>query len=493
MSTPPKIAGSRHPRRSGWAARGVAAIAAVGWLAAASAGAEVVPASLPAPDTAAAASPAAAGDSEIRTRIETAAGLVVAGEKLHGALLRQFYTGHNFEPIWPTRQASAQGLLNAVLRAGEHGLDPDLFHGALLRNLAALAPIERELVVSDAILAYADALARGAVPIEARMDDEDLTPEPVNLAATLDNAIGSPDPAAVIEALAPNSPAYAALRRALQTHQAGAANGAAAQTGGNHPGARQPRPVSADATAEARLRQIAVNLERQRWLPRTLPADRVWVNTATAELTLYRADQPAFATRVIVGQVDKQTPEFRTTIDSLLYNPPWNVPRSIITNEIGPKLSQDPDYLARHHMVMRHNGAIEQLPPSALGQLKFEMVDRFDVYLHDTPERHLFARANRRQSHGCIRVQNPRELGALLLQEPVATINKGIALSSTGRRMLPAPTPVFVVYQTAFLDATGSVAFAPDAYQRDDEIWQQMQPPRQAPVAQGEQPTPRRS
>src|SRR5207244_5322463 len=119
----------------------------------------------------------------------------VAGERLHGALLRQFYEGHNFEPVWPTRQAQAQALVNAVLRAGEHGLDPDLFHAALLRNLAALAPIERELVVSDGILAYADALARGAVPIENRMDDEDLTPEPVNLAATLDNAINSPDPA----------------------------------------------------------------------------------------------------------------------------------------------------------------------------------------------------------------------------------------------------------------------------------------------------------
>jgi len=496
--TSPQVALNRCLQQCGWTVRGgVAAIAAAGLLAAASASAEVpgsgsaplLSASLQSPDTAAAASPPAGSDSDIRNRIESAAELAIAGEKLHGALLRQFYAGHNFEPVWPARQSQAQALVNAVLRAGEHGLDPDLFHGDLLRKATALPPIERELVLSDAVLAYADALARGAVPIEVRMDDEDLQPEPINLAATLDNAINSPDPAAAIEALAPNSPAYAALRRALQSARSPSAT---APIGGKNPGARQPSPVSAEVTNEARLRQIAVNLERLRWLPRNLPADRVWVNTATAELTLFRADQSAFATRVIVGQVDKQTPEFRTTIDSLLYNPPWNVPRSIITNEIGPKLSQDPGYLARHHMVMRRNGGIEQLPPSALGQLKFEMADRFDVYLHDTPDKHLFASAERRRSHGCIRVQNPRELGALLLQEPVAAINKGIAPGSTNRHMLATPIPVFVVYQTAFLDSRGAVAFGPDVYQRDEEIWRHLQPLRQAPVAQHEQPTPRR-
>ncbi len=209
--TPPRIARNRPLRQRGWAVCGVAAIAAAGLLAAASAGAQVpgsdaarlLPAALQPADTAAAASPAAPGDSDLRNRIESAAGLVVAGEKLHGALLRQFYAAHNFQPVWATRQPQAQALVNAVLRAGEQGLDPDLFHGALLRNAAALPPLERELLLSDAVLAYADALARGAVPIETRLDDEDLTPEPIDLVATLDNAIASPDPAKAIEALAP--------------------------------------------------------------------------------------------------------------------------------------------------------------------------------------------------------------------------------------------------------------------------------------------------
>ena len=437
----------------------------------------LVPASLQ-PATA----PPAAGDGEIRSRIEGAAGLAVAGERLHGALLRQFYAAHNYEPVWSTHQPQATALINAVLRASEQGLDPDLFHAALLRNPAALSPVDRELVLSDAFLSYADALARGVLPIEFRMDDEDLTPLPVDVAAVLGTAISSPDPAAVIEALAPRSPSYIALRQALQAYR----SAAAVPPPGPAPRGAGSSTLPAEQSAASRAREIEINLERLRWLPRALPPDRVWVNTATAELTLYRADQPVFATRVVVGQNDKQTPEFTTTIDSLLFDPPWNVPPSIARSEILPKLDRDPGYLARHHMVYRHGGAIEQLPPSALGQVKFEMKDRFDVYLHDTPEKLLFARADRRKSHGCVRVENPRVLASLLLQQPVEVIDRNIAQRATHSRPLPASIPVFVVYQTAFLDAAGRIAFAPDVYQRDSEIWQRLHPLGQAPVAQHE-------
>ncbi len=320
----------------------------------------LLPASLQPAGPAAGMNPAPTGDSEIRSRIESVAGLVVAGERLHGSLLRQFYAAHNFQPVWATRQAQAAALVNAVLRAGEQGLDPNLFHGTLLRNAAALAPTDRELLLSDAFLAYADALARGALPIEERMDDEDLTPGPVNVAAVLDSAIDKPDPAAVIEALAPNSPDYIALRRALVFYRQAAANGAAAPIGAAGANTRQRQPVSADMTNEARAREIMVNLERVRWLPRNLPAERIWVNLANERLVFYRGDQPVFTTRVVIGEADKQTPEFQTTIDSLLFNPPWNVPPSIAREEILPKLSQNPDYLSHHHMVVRSNGAIEQ-------------------------------------------------------------------------------------------------------------------------------------
>src|SRR5205085_11171763 len=129
---------------------------------------------------------------------------VVAGERLNLELLRRFYARHGFAPVWPTHQSQANSLTNAVLRAGDHGLAPERFHASLLGS-ATLPPLQRELLLSDAFLSYADALARGVMPVERRRDDETLTPEPIDVAAALDSAIASPDPAAVIEALAPRT------------------------------------------------------------------------------------------------------------------------------------------------------------------------------------------------------------------------------------------------------------------------------------------------
>jgi murein L,D-transpeptidase YcbB/YkuD len=115
------------------------------------------------------------------------------------------------------------------------------------------------------------------------------------------------------------------------------------------------------------------------------------------------------------------------------------------------------------------------------------MENRFGVYLHDTPSKNLFSRDNRRISHGCIRVQDPRELAALLMQQPIDTINQAIATGGTTRSNLPAPVPVFVVYQTAFVDSDGTLQFRPDVYHRDAEIWPHLYPVPQ-PVAQREPP-----
>jgi murein L,D-transpeptidase YcbB/YkuD len=429
---------------------------------------------VPAPAEAAPAPVAVPVASPIRDRTDSAADLRIGGEKMHTALLRQFYAAHDFQSVWEGRKLQAEALLRAVARAGDHGLDPELFHAGLLRKLPTLSPIDRDLLLSDAFLAYADALARGAVPIEARYDDEDLTPEPIDIAAALTRALDSPDPAALIEGLAPRSSAYLALRRALQSYRSDGAE--AARAGG----------AAGPARAEVQRRAIIVNLERLRWLPRQLPADRIWVNLPTARLELYRDNRPVFTTRVVVGETDKQTPELKTAITSVLFNPSWYVPRSIVTKEILPKLARDPNYLTRHHMVVRPNGGIQQLPGAgtALGRLKFEASNRFDVYLHDTPLKSLFKRDDRFESHGCVRVENPRELGALLLGEPVEAIDRGIAQGSTSRRMLPKPIPTFLVYQTAFPDSGGGIAFAPDIYDRDEAIWRHLQRAQQVPVAQ---------
>jgi len=416
---------------------------------------------------------AAYANTELGKLLDSGPELVIAGERLNVGLLRRFYARHGFEPVWTTRPAQANSLTNAVLRAGEHGLAPQLFHANLLLS-PTLPPLHRELLLSDAFLSYANALARGVMPVERRRDDEALTPEPIDVAAALDAATASPNAAAAIEALAPTTPTYRLLRQALQNFHAGI-------------------PVGGK-TATTRLREIEVNLERERWLPRRLPADRVWVNVADERLVLYRDDRPVFSTRVIVGQDERrnQSPEFRATIDGILFNPPWNIPDDIATDEILPKASHDPNYLAGHNMVMLPNGGLQQLagPNSGLGQLMFEMKNRFDVYLHDTPSKNLFSRDDRRISHGCIRVENPWELAALLMQQPIDAINQAIATGSTTRSDLPQPVPVFVIYQTAFADADGRLQFRPDVYGRDAEIWTQLDPERR-PVAKGEPPSQR--
>ena len=409
----------------------------------------------PALEPRAVSAPSPHANTALGKRIDGAPDLVVAGESLNVRLLRRFYARHDFEPVWTTRQAQANSLVDAVLRAGDQGLNPELFHADLLLRRSTLPPLDRELVLSDAFLSYADALALGAVPIERRGDDEVLTPGPIDVPAALDHALGSPDPAAVIEALAPTTPTYRALRQALQMYR-----------------------LDNGGTTD-RLRKIEVNLERQRWLPRPLPADRVWVNVADERLVLYRADRPVFSTRVVVGEdvPINQSPEFRATIEAIFYNPPWVIPSDIVTREILPQIRRDPNYLARNDMVMLTDGEAEQLPgPDAgLGLVMFDMPNRFDVYLHDTPDRDIFNLENRRISHGCIRVQDPRELAALLLRQPIDAINQGIATGKTTRHNLPEPVPVFVVYETAFVDTDGVLQFRPDFYNRDAEIWQQLQ------------------
>lgn len=421
------------------------------------------------------------GNIELKARVDGPGKLTVAGERLHGWLLRRYYMAHGYQTVWGDHPAEADRLLHDLARhAVEHGLDPSLFHStALAERGSVLSPVERDLLLSDAFMSYADALARGAMPIEERVDDEDLTPEPVDIVAVIDVAIAAPDPDKVIEALAPASAEYAIMRRAYAEYRA---------TAGSPQGSRNKdlRVTPERAAAERRVRQLAVNLERLRWLPRQIPRDRVVVNAAIARLQLFRDDRPVFTTRVVVGEPDKQTPEFQSTINDVLLNPPWNIPRSIAQREILPKLAADPGYLASHHMRFRSNGSIQQEAGaySALGRLKFEMNDRYDVYLHDTPTKSLFQSAARMMSHGCVRVENPRMLAVKLLGRPEETIDKGIATGRTSRRALPVPMPVFLVYQTAYVESDGSIQFRGDPYERDEEIWRYLTRAQQLPIAQ---------
>jgi murein L,D-transpeptidase YcbB/YkuD len=328
-------------------------------------------------------------------------------------------------------------------------------------------PDRRELLLSHAVLTYAEALANGAVPQSRRKDREALLPEPVDVAEVLDEALAGPDPVAAIEALAPQTPSYRALREALR---------------------RQRQAGLATKAQVNRLRAIEANLERQRWLPRELPPDRVWVNVPDQQLVLYRNDRPIFVTRVVVGEATdrKQSPEFSTTIESALFNPPWVIPHDIVEADIRPMLKQDPLYLVKNKIVLLPNGDAEQAPgPQAgLGAVMFEMPNRFDVYLHDTPDKEVFSRDNRRLSNGCIRVHNPLQFAALLMDEPLEVIHQKVATGDTMRKSLDQPVPVFLLYHTAFASPGRDLEIRPDFYDRDEALWQRLQkrPQEQVPM-----------
>jgi murein L,D-transpeptidase YcbB/YkuD len=403
---------------------------------------------------------ASAPHTELRERIDSAPRSEIAGEKVNADLLRRFYVRHGFAPVWTTHKSQADSLVNAVSRADDHGFAPELFHANTLKSSANLSALDRELLQTDAFLSYADALARGIMPIERRREDEVLKPEEIDVTATLDTAIGSADPSSVIEALAPSTPTYRALRQALHDARAGL-------------------PIGGKPAA-TRQRDIEVNLERERWLPRHLPADRVWVNVADERVTMYRDHDPVFSSRVVVGQTERrnQSPEFQASIDAVWLNPPWVIPQDIVSLEIMPLIKSDPTYLTKHNMVLLPDGSLQQVAGanSGLGLLMFDMRNRFDVYLHDTPSKELFLREDRRISHGCIRVEDPQKLAALLMKQSPDDIKEAIATSGTVRRTLAKPVPVFVVYETAFADVDGKLQFRADAYGRDIEVWQYLHP-----------------
>lgn len=223
-----------------------------------------------------------------------------------------------------------------------------------------------------------------------------------------------------------------------------------------------------NVTVEQRLRQIDLTLERWRWLPRMLPERRVDVNVAAAEAALVDKGQEALRMRIVVGDLAHKTPLFSSAVHSVVFNPPWNVPASIAQGEILPKARRDPGYLARNRFRYV-GGQLQQAPGpgNSLGRLKFDFDSPFGVYLHDTPGRAAFGQTRRTLSHGCMRLEKPRELAALLLGSQgwtAAEVDAAIAAGATRRVRLDQPTPIFVVYQTAWVQADGKVAFRPDVY-----------------------------
>lgn len=259
-------------------------------------------------------------------------------------------------------------------------------------------------------------------------------------------------------------------------------------------GAVGPQTVAAlnDAGSAGSVDKLLDNMERLRWLPRNLGNRYVFVNQAAYEAQVIRDGKPEWTTRVIVGKPNTQTAVFSDEMETVVFNPSWGVPPSIIANEYLPKLRRDPGYLDRiGFKVVNQQGKVVssrsvpwgrygskvpygiQQPPgedNALGEIKFLFPNTHDIYMHDTPSRELFERDGRAFSHGCVRVQNPRDFATVLLgwqpEDVAAKIESG--RSATVR--LEAKIPVHLTYFTAWPDETGKIVFFKDIYGRDKPI-----------------------
>lgn len=272
-----------------------------------------------------------------------------------------------------------------------------------------------------------------------------------------------------------------------------------------------------NVSAAARVRQIRLNMERWRWLPQDLGARHLIVNIAGFALRLVDHEQEIMRMRVVAGQPYRQTPVFSDTISYLVLNPYWHVPHRIAVEDKLPLIKQNPDYLAQQHMtLLRGWGADAQVidpatvdwsavtadnfpyrlrqdpgPQNALGRVKFMFPNRHNVYLHDTPSRSLFTRAERSFSSGCIRLERPLALARYLLADQSAWTAARIqqVLDTNVERTVPLKqkVPVHLQYWTAWAERDGTVHFRRDVYERDASLARALdEPPR--PRLQGQDP-----
>ncbi|NUS99715.1 MAG: L,D-transpeptidase family protein, partial [Sphingomonas sp.] len=219
-----------------------------------------------------------------------------------------------------------------------------------------------------------------------------------------------------------------------------------------------------------RARQLAVNLERLRWLDRKPPETRIDVNTAAATLAYWRDGALRDRRNVVVGQPDWETPELGSPIFQLVAHPYWRVPKSILEDEL---IEKSPAYLAEQGLEWR-DGRLVQLPgpKNSLGEVKFDMRNDNAIYLHDTPAKALFALPERHRSHGCIRVQDALGFAMLLASDDGVIVpfqEKLMEFDQEGFVKLKQEVPVRLMYRTAFLD-DGQVRIADDIYGWDDEV-----------------------
>lgn len=260
-----------------------------------------------------------------------------------------------------------------------------------------------------------------------------------------------------------------------------------------------------NVSVESRILQIRINLERARWVLNEITAgDLVIVDVAGFEVAFVRDRSALWKAKIQIGKPYRQTPIFKSVIDNVVFNPTWTVPPGIIAKDILPAVKRDPGYLKKKNLDVIDRGG-KQIDPSsidwskqsaatfpymlrqgsgpdnALGRVKINFPNPYFVYLHDTPHKEFFEKEERAFSSGCIRVERPLELAALLLNDPrkwnAAAMGEVIEAGQTRTVRLPKPVPVLLMYWTIDPGTEGRVVFKRDPYGRDPRLAQALDAP----------------
>lgn len=397
------------------------------------------------------------------------------------------------QPLWSPDAVGA--LIEISASAQAEGLSSYESAAAEVRNLQQVSTTSAadaaafDRAADTLFVELAQTFAQGAVD-PARADPQWRIPRPAlgDITSLLSAARGDAASVRALRMLLPQTSEYAALRAELGRVLA------------EPQGAEGPSGLS----REVRITSLRASLERWRWAPRDLPSPRIEVRIAQFQVILHETSAASRIHTAIVGARASQTPSFAAQINAVTLNPTWTPPRSILNNELLPQFARDPNAASRGgYDAIDASGAIvdpatidwaarpfpyqlRQRPGAmnALGRVKFEMPNRYDIYLHDTPNHGLFAREQRALSHGCVRVDDALDLAAAVLTPAFSASSLQAAIETGQTRSLPltAPLPVYALYITAS-GAEGVVLYADDIYQRDAALIAALEAPQSEAIA----------
>jgi L,D-transpeptidase YcbB len=382
-----------------------------------------------------------------------------------------FYASRGDAPVWIANgewTPAARAAFDQLQRAPEDGLDLRAWRVYSLDQGSPASLALGDVALSEAVAAYAAQASGGRIEPARISRLVGVHPPVVGAAQALDETAKSADAGKTLEDYNPQQPGYLALKQKLAELRAAPeplARVAATERGrgvsdaGSGIGARRNADLESD---------LLTNMEFWRWLPRDLGPERIVVNIPEFTARLYRDDALVMPIRVITGKPDKPTPLFSDKMEYLIVNPSWNVPQSIIKNELMSHLDA---LRAQGYEIRTVNGRLYvRQPPgerNALGQIKFIFPNDYAVYMHDTPTRQLFATSRRAYSHGCVRVDQPFKLAEALLRPDRGWTEERLRkmVGKTERRVnLPEPVPVHIVYFTVAVDENGRVERFEDIY-----------------------------